>query len=208
MQATERDAEPERYPSNGESIAKSTTIREKEERREELSRTVSASTSSEASNLSSNGSIRRQEMGISRMSTQHEAPYDLERHPTALSRIQTGRSQASHTIGAGLRSRTVSRQSKKPLPNMGGGKPYPAPLPEREEYVVEFDGPSDPLHAQNWPLEKKLPVAIVLAFVSLTASFGSVSECSLMQELSADLSQVIDLFRCHHGCRAALWSVT
>lgn len=38
---------------------------------------------------------------------------------------------------------------------MGLGKPYPPPLPEREEYVVEFNGPDDSLHAQNWPMKKK-----------------------------------------------------
>jgi len=26
---------------------------------------------------------------------------------------------------------------------------------EGQEYVVEFDGPHDPLHAQNWSLKKK-----------------------------------------------------
>jgi DHA1 family multidrug resistance protein-like MFS transporter len=31
----------------------------------------------------------------------------------------------------------------------------------------------DPLHAQNWPLKKKLIVAVVLGFVTLTAAFGS-----------------------------------
>lgn len=38
---------------------------------------------------------------------------------------------------------------------------------------MEFDGPDDPMHAQNWPLKKKLPVAIVPDFVTLTAAFGS-----------------------------------
>ena len=108
-------------------------------------------------------------MGVYRMTTQP----DLERHPTALSRIQTGRSQHSATVGASLKSRTVTRQSRLPLPGFGAGKPYPPALPDREEYVVEFDGPDDPMHAQNWPLKKKLPVALVLGFVTLTAAFGS-----------------------------------
>jgi DHA1 family multidrug resistance protein-like MFS transporter len=86
-------------------------------------------------------------MGISRISTQH----DLERHPTELSRINTARSQHSGTVGR----TTTSRRSKKPLPEFGAGKPYPPLLPNREDYVVEFDGPTDPLHAQNWPLRKK-----------------------------------------------------
>jgi DHA1 family multidrug resistance protein-like MFS transporter len=38
---------------------------------------------------------------------------------------------------------------------MGLGKPYPPLLPAQEEYVVEFTGPDDPLHAQNWPMKKK-----------------------------------------------------
>ncbi|KAI5263784.1 MFS general substrate transporter [Aureobasidium subglaciale] len=130
----------------------------------------------------SGSSVRLQEMGrnISRVETQYENEADLERHPTALSRIQTGRSQHSATVGAnGADStsfgvfRTRSSKASKPLPAFGGGKPYPPPLPEREEYVVEFDGPNDPMHAQNWPFKKKLPVAASLGFVTLTAAFGS-----------------------------------
>ncbi|KGY14591.1 hypothetical protein PABG_12545 [Paracoccidioides brasiliensis Pb03] len=58
---------------------------------------------------------------------------DLERHPTALSRIATQRSQHSATVGAGLRP----HPSRKTLPPFGAGKPYPPPLPEREEYFKE-----------------------------------------------------------------------
>lgn len=39
--------------------------------------------------------------------------------------------------------------------------------------MVEFDGPDDPLHAQNWPLKKKLATAAILGFTTLTAAFGS-----------------------------------
>lgn len=84
---------------------------------------------------------------MSRVNTQR----DLERHPTALSRIETQRSQHSGTVGRGIKS----RESKKPLPKFGAGKDYPPPLPEREEYVVQFDGPDDPLHPQNWSMKKK-----------------------------------------------------
>lgn len=95
----------------------------------------------------SSASVIREEMNLSRRETQR----DLERHPTALSRIETHRTQHSGTVG-----RTpTSRASRKPLPNFGGGKEYPPPLPAQEEYVVEFDGPNDPMHPQNWPLSKK-----------------------------------------------------
>lgn len=75
----------------------------------------------------------------------------LGRYPTASSRIATQRSQHSATVGAGLRARAA----KGPLPEFGAGKPYPAPLPEKEDYVVEFAGPDDPLHPQNWSTGKK-----------------------------------------------------
>jgi len=83
------------------------------------------------------------------MSTQR----DLERHPTELSRIQTQRSQHTGTVGRSLTGK--SRDDRRPLPGMGAGKAMPPALPEQEEYVVEFDGPEDPLHAQNWSLKKK-----------------------------------------------------
>ena len=106
-----------------------------------------ASSSSSSTSSSSSASVIREEIGMSRIQTGR----DLERHPTELSRIETQKSQHSGTVGRSLKS----RESKKPLPNFGGGKEYPPPLPEREEYVVEFDGPDDPLHPQNWPMKKK-----------------------------------------------------
>ncbi|OXV09877.1 hypothetical protein Egran_02361 [Elaphomyces granulatus] len=102
---------------------------------------------------------------MSRIETQH----DLERHPTALSRIATQRSQHIGTVGAGVRTHIV----KTPLPPFGAGKPYPPPLPEKEAYVVEFDGPDDPLHPQNWPFKRKLITAVVLTFTTLVSTFTS-----------------------------------
>jgi MFS transporter, DHA1 family, multidrug resistance protein len=88
---------------------------------------------------------------MSRIPTQRSTALSL--HPTALTRIQTGRSQHSATVGrlAG----TQSREDRRPLPEMGAGKPYPPLLPAQEEYVVEFDGEDDERHAQNWPMKKK-----------------------------------------------------
>jgi DHA1 family multidrug resistance protein-like MFS transporter len=110
----------------------------------EIERTTTASsTASSASEVS----VVRREIGMSRTSTQR----DFERNTTALFRYQTARSQHSATVGRSPKS----NESRKPLPEFGGGRPYPPPLPAQEEYVVEFDGPDDPLHAQNWPLKKK-----------------------------------------------------
>lgn len=80
---------------------------------------------------------------------------DLERQRSttsqALSRIETQRLQHAMTVGESVKS----RPSKLPLPAFGAGKPYPPQLPSREDYVVEFDGPDDPLYPQNWKLGTK-----------------------------------------------------
>ncbi|KAK3293252.1 major facilitator superfamily domain-containing protein [Chaetomium fimeti] len=129
-------------------------------RSEEIERVVSASSvSSSSSEASQRGS------GLNRVETQR----DLERHNTELSRIQTARSQHSGTVGRDARG----KEWKRPLPNFGAGKEYPPLLPNQEDYVVEFDGPDDPLHAQNWPLKKKIATAVMLGFTTMTAAFGS-----------------------------------
>lgn len=104
---------------------------------------------------------------MARIPTSH----DLERHPTELSRIHTARSQHDNTVGRGPRSK--SRDSGKPLPAFGGGKPLPPPLPDREAYVVEFEGPDDPYHPQNWPLKRKLLVAGILGYTTIVSAFTS-----------------------------------
>jgi DHA1 family multidrug resistance protein-like MFS transporter len=112
----------------------------------EIERTATALTTSSSS---SEESAAVRERSMRRIDTQR----DLERNPTVLSRIQTAKSQHTGTVGRSLTGK--SRDSRRPLPEMGLGKPYPPPLPAQEEYVVEFDGPDDPLHAQNWPIKKK-----------------------------------------------------
>ena len=141
LEKAERDASPERFPeppTNYEKIL---------EEHNSLHRVASQASSS--TSTSSSLSVARQptQTQMSRINTQR----DLERHPTSLSRIQTERSQHLGTVGR----TATSRASKKALPNFGENKPYPPPLPEQEEYVVEFDGPRDPMHPQNWPMKKK-----------------------------------------------------
>jgi DHA1 family multidrug resistance protein-like MFS transporter len=175
IERAERDASPDRFGPPA-------VDQEKGERHEPIART---STVSSASTSSSEASDVEREAAMSRIPTQHDHATGLERHETALSRIHTQRSQHSGTVGASLRSRT----SRKPLPAFGAGKPYPPPLPEREAYVVEFDGHDDPLHAQNWPLKKKLTTAAMLGFTTLTAAFGS----SIISSATGTIAQVYDV---------------
>lgn len=142
LEAAARDASPTQY----ENVPPGVPSHELEHEIERVA-TASSTGSSTTSSSSAAGVVVRRELGMSRMSTQR----DLDRHPTALSRIQTARSQHSATVGRSIKS----RESKKPLPAFGAGKPYPPLLPDAEEYVVEFDGPHDPLHPQNWSMKKK-----------------------------------------------------
>ncbi|TGJ79214.1 hypothetical protein E0Z10_g9551 [Xylaria hypoxylon] len=132
----------------------------------EVERVVSASSVLTTSSIESAG-VTHRSVNLSRVPTST----DLERHPTELSRIHTALSQHNSTVGRNPNSK--SRDSGKPLPAFGAGKSLPPPLPDREAYVVEFDGPDDPYHPQNWPLKKKLVTASILGFTTVTAAFTS-----------------------------------
>ncbi|KAL8674930.1 MAG: hypothetical protein Q9168_000633 [Polycauliona sp. 1 TL-2023] len=178
LEKAEREASPQRFPQSKP---------HHDPRLERIGSAASGASSSSSSSASS-ASVIREEIGMSRIQTGR----DLERHPTELSRIETHRSQHSNTVGRSLRS----RESKKPLPNFGGGKEYPPPLPEREEYVVEFDGPEDPLHPQNWPMKKKqvamlshedpVGLAVMLGYTTLVSAFGSSIFSAATQVVAAN----------------------
>ena len=113
----------------------------------------------------------RQMSTISKSSTRMERDMMayLDRHPTAVARVAEHRLQHSQTVG----SRREAVKEGVKLPDFGGGKPYPPPLPEREEFVVEFSGFDDPRHAQNFTMKKKVIIGSVLVFFSLAATFAS-----------------------------------
>jgi DHA1 family multidrug resistance protein-like MFS transporter len=69
---------------------------------------------------------------------------------------------------------------------MGLDKPYPPPLPDQEEYVVEFDGPDDPLHAQQWPMKKKIFTAVILGYTTLVSAFTS----SIFSTATVDIARI------------------
>ncbi|KAK3709685.1 hypothetical protein LTR37_010712 [Vermiconidia calcicola] len=116
-------------------------------------------------------SRRRHMSTISKASTgmEQDMMSYLDRHPTAVERIEAHRLQHSQTVGS---TRAFSREGIE-IPDFGGGKPFPPPLPEREEYVVQFSGFDDPRHAQNFKFSKKLIISCILVFDSLAATFAS-----------------------------------
>lgn len=108
---------------------------------------------------------------ISQVPTSHSNRVSgLDLHPTTLERIATQRSQHNATVGA---SHKKKLEEAGPLPEFGAGKPYPPPLPDKEEYVVEFAGRDDPLHPQNWPTSKKILTAVILSWTTLNSTFTS-----------------------------------
>lgn len=173
----------------------STTSRKVEEEEAPLSRQTTSSSTSSASSRSTAEGARLEEIRTARSTNTNTRPrgytdstqqssgtvlqrHPTERHPVALTRIDTHRSQHAGTVGASQvpsrLSRTLTRRkTERPLPSLGAGKPFPPLLPDREEYVVEFDGHDDPLHAQNWTMKKKLTMGVMLAFDALSASMGS-----------------------------------
>ncbi|KAK9369169.1 major facilitator superfamily domain-containing protein [Lipomyces kononenkoae] len=92
--------------------------------------------------------------------------------PISLERIRSAKSIASETVGAPLQEPDF-KKSSEPLPPFGGGRLYPPMLPDRESYVVEFDGPNDPDHPQNFSFTKKLRIMGVLGFSTFAITLGS-----------------------------------
>jgi DHA1 family multidrug resistance protein-like MFS transporter len=145
LERAEVEASPERFGSASRSRSEP-----KAEQKTETGEPIEA-VDTHSSVSTDTSSLRDPAGDMERLPTQRDVLPPLEKNETAISRIQTQRSQHVGTVGSTLRS----RQSKVPLPEMGAGKPYPPALPEREEYVVEFTGVDDPLHAQNWSMRKK-----------------------------------------------------
>ncbi|SCU93471.1 LADA_0G03268g1_1 [Lachancea dasiensis] len=56
---------------------------------------------------------------------------------------------------------------------MGGDRPFPPVLPDREQFEVAFDGPNDPLHPYNWPHSKRAFLCALLGLNALSVVMGS-----------------------------------
>ncbi|OJJ32626.1 hypothetical protein ASPWEDRAFT_116391 [Aspergillus wentii DTO 134E9] len=103
--------------------------------------------------------------------------------PLELSRINTYRLQQKTTVGS----------TKGPVPQqqwlpMGAGKHYPPLLPDPETYVVEFDGPDDPLHPYNWSLCTRIFLVCILCYGTFVGSFASAVFSAAISPVSAEFN--------------------
>ncbi|PLB35330.1 MFS transporter [Aspergillus candidus] len=85
-----------------------------------------------------------------------------------LTRINTYRLQQKTTVGS----------TRGPLPReewlpMGAGKEYPPLLPDPGNFVVDFEGSTDPLHPYNWSLLRRVLLVCILCFGTFAGSMNS-----------------------------------
>lgn len=103
---------------------------------------------------------------------------DLERQASHAAEYQSltaesvSRTMSRRLVGAEQLYREASNLTL-PMPSMGGGKPYPPLLPDRDPYAVEFDGPEDADFPQNWTITKKVIICIAVGLSALSVSIGS-----------------------------------
>jgi MFS transporter, DHA1 family, multidrug resistance protein len=150
MDTVDRDLERAEIQATRTWSARSSLERQRDFEKAEAEREAQRRASQASTDSSSTGSSSSVRAGLSSAATASLAR--TRTHPIEQHRTETHRLQHSQTVGA---HPTKSRVPSTPLPEFGGGKPYPPLLPEREEYVVEYDGKDDPLHPQNWLFKKK-----------------------------------------------------
>jgi hypothetical protein len=63
--------------------------------------------------------------------------------------------QYQMTVGSQASPSTQCRLPSDKHLSMGMGRAIPANLPDPHEYLVDFDGPLDPLHPFNWKFSTK-----------------------------------------------------
>ncbi|KAF3761845.1 MFS general substrate transporter [Cryphonectria parasitica EP155] len=71
--------------------------------------------------------------------------------------------------------------------SMGMGKPLPPPLPDVEEYTVEYEGEDDPDHPFNWSRSTKLFTSFLVCAGTFIVSFSSAVFAPAIPSASRDL---------------------
>ncbi|OKL57140.1 hypothetical protein UA08_07464 [Talaromyces atroroseus] len=70
--------------------------------------------------------------------------------------------------------------------SIGAGRPFPPALPDRQHYLVDFDGANDPLNPQNWPLTTKLVSSVLACSGTFIAALNSAMFSPGVDKASSD----------------------
>jgi DHA1 family multidrug resistance protein-like MFS transporter len=140
---------------------------------------TSTSESDDLSHITTGVDRRLSEIGPMRPESINRRQSNL--NDVELERINTYRLQHRSTVGSGIG--ITPREQWLPL---GAGKPHPPPLPDPEEYIVEFNDANDPLHPQNWSLGRKICISATLAYTTFVSSFTSAIYSSAVGEISVN----------------------
>lgn len=115
----------------------------------------------------------------------HDQELQLERIITSGSRTAErirSRQSGVHIEHAGL---TLRMGNNKELPDL--------PHSPKKSFVVEFDGPNDPMHPHNWPFIKKFRGCASLGMTTMIVAWGSAIFATAVPEISLtyNISQVV-----------------
>lgn len=104
------------------------------------------------------------------------------------------------------------RYSTDQLP-FGRGRPHPPSLPDRDGYVIDFDGPEDPTFPQNWPLRTRLYISCILAFTCVSSTFDSAVFSPSMSQVSKHFGVSVEvaslassLYIAGYACGPLIWA--
>ncbi|CAN6674667.1 polyamine transporter 1 [Trichomonascus vanleenenianus] len=141
--------------------------------------------------------------------------FDLEANPVPLTRTVTGGSEFSRA-DQDMLTRVLTSGTHRPHRSdfhLGGGRPCPPDLPERDQWRVDFNGPDDPEFPHNWPMRRKVVICGILGFTTFVAAWGSsvfapateiIAEAYHIGDVTAILS--ITLYVLGFGSGPALWA--
>lgn len=76
--------------------------------------------------------------------------------------------------------------SRKIEMSMGRGRPFPPPLPNPDQYLVDFEGPNDLTHPQNWSFASKLVISTIVCGGTFQASLASAMFAPAINAVGAE----------------------
>lgn len=119
-----------------------------------------------------NGDLEALQSNENRNSINEEEGSDFDEMSRIESHVESSRRLSRRLTGAEDLIQKAN-STNEPLPSMGGGRDYPPPLPDRDPYIVGYDGPDDPTHPHNWHLGKKIFLSAIVGLSAFLVSLGS-----------------------------------